>query len=1015
VSIKLAQNRINLREQSLTSRPLSDFGLMSPLFERTQIFLRRLLNRTPSRWMTVAFASFVVIPLSLVRAEDSTVASTGEIRKSPNDAREYRAIRLENGLRAVVVSDPEAEKAAASLDVAIGSGSDPADRQGLAHFLEHMLFLGTEKYPDSGEYSGFIRDHGGFNNAFTSFTDTNYHFDIDALFLEPALDRFAQFFIAPLFTEDLVEREKNAVHSEFSGKRREDGRRVWDARRRAYNPEHPISQFSTGSLETLADRGESRIRDELIKFYEAHYSANIMTLAVYGAESLDDLESMVREKFSEVPNQNASMQGFDLPLYAESSLPQRLDVQALKDQRYMAIDFEVANSPVYQHTKPNQIIGHLLGHEGEGSLLSALKVRGFADSLSAGGSMSNRSAATFGINIGLTPKGLDHVDEIVEIVFGAIKLVQSDGIQKWHFDEQKRLTEIGFRFLEKSEPAALTRSIAMRLHEWPAEDVLVGPFEVSRFEPSHLRSLLNQMDPSRVMVTVVSPQAKTDLTTRFFETPYALSKIDQALIRRWTEAQPVADIRLPQANPFIPQNLDLVSEPAVEKPERLDSVDGLELWHQTDTSFSVPRANFYVSVRSEAANSSARNAVLSEMAVRMINEQLNEFTYPASLAGLGYDLYRHVRGFTCRISGYSDGQNQILSRILDAITNPQFEQESFERLRDELVRKISDTSKQPPYEQTIAEVRKMFRDPYWTDEEQIAAAQAITVKDVEAHLATLTTDVVPVAVSHGNLTRDESIARAQLVRDHLPKPGKPRDIAKPSVVKLSPGDYAGRDLAIEHNDSAVTVYVQAQDDSVQTRAHLALMTQIMSQPFYDDIRTRQQIGYFVFASQLYVMEVPGLMFAVQSPQASPEKMVGRINQFIADFSTTIQAMSEEDFERHRAAVLSRIEEPDKRLRERTERYWREIDKQEYDFDTKQKFVDAVNSSQHSDVVSLYKSLLTNPDTGRVVTWSQGKLAVENDGDSDSGAPSAVKMPAVVDDIGKFKAERERFVKRNSSS
>jgi len=642
---RLSEHRIAGCEKSSTFDSRSGARWVSTLSIVNEITIR-----PPRRlqWLLLSIVSCVLIPFGITHADETDPSKPGEIRKSPNDSRLYRSVQLENGLRAVVISDPTAEKAAASLDVAIGSGSDPAEREGLAHFLEHMLFLGTKKYPDSGEYSGFIRDHGGFNNAFTSFTDTNYHFDIEAEFLEPALDRFAQFFIAPLFTEELVEREKNAVHSEFSGRRREDGRRVWDARRRAYNPAHPISQFSTGSLETLADRGDSRIRDELIKFYEAHYSANIMTLAVFGTDSLDDLEAMVREKFSEVPNRNVPMQRFELPLYVESSLPQRLDVQALKDQRYMAIDFEIANSPLYKHTKPSQIIGHLLGHEGEGSLLSALKERGFADSLSAGGNMSERSAATFGINIGLTPLGLDRVDEIVEIVFGAIKLVQREGIQKWHFDEQKRLTEIGFRFLEKSEPAALVRSIAIRLHEWPAETVLTGPFESKRFEPSHLRSLLGQMVPSRVMITVVSPQSETDLITQFFETPYALGKIDPALVQRWTDAQPVAELRLPQANPFIPQNLELIADAGAQAPERLDGVDGLELWHQSDTSFSVPRANFYVSVRSEAASSSARNSVLSEMVVRMINERLNEFTYPASLAGLGYDLYRHVRGFTCR-------------------------------------------------------------------------------------------------------------------------------------------------------------------------------------------------------------------------------------------------------------------------------------------------------------------------------------------------------------------------------
>ncbi len=152
-----------------------------------------------------------------------------EIIKSPNDDRSYESLVLDNGLKVLLVSDPRADKAAASLDVNVGSGSDPENRQGLAHFLEHMLFLGTEKYPQPGEYKDFINEHGGGQNAYTSFDHTNYFFDIDKDYLEPALDRFAQFFISPLFNERYVTRERQVVHSEFLSGKKSDGRRIFAA------------------------------------------------------------------------------------------------------------------------------------------------------------------------------------------------------------------------------------------------------------------------------------------------------------------------------------------------------------------------------------------------------------------------------------------------------------------------------------------------------------------------------------------------------------------------------------------------------------------------------------------------------------------------------------------------------------------------------------------------------------------------------------------------------------------
>ena len=230
-----------------------------------------------------------------------SVAGASTVEKSLNDKRQYESFQLPNKLNVLVISDPDTDKAAASLDVLVGSRNDPPRREGLAHFVEHMLFLGTAKYPEAGEYQAFIAGHGGRHNAFTSFEHTNYFFDVAKDHLEPALDRFAQFFIAPLFTAEYVTRERKAVHSEYRSKIRDETRRLLDAKKQALNPRHPRSRFPTGSLQTLAD-GPGDVRDELVEFYSRHYSADRMALVVLGRESVQALKELVAEKFSSVRN-----------------------------------------------------------------------------------------------------------------------------------------------------------------------------------------------------------------------------------------------------------------------------------------------------------------------------------------------------------------------------------------------------------------------------------------------------------------------------------------------------------------------------------------------------------------------------------------------------------------------------------------------------------------------------------------------------------------------------------------
>lgn len=136
------------------------------------------------------------------------------IFKGASDVRDYCTIHLKNGLRCVLISDPSAEKAAAALSVAVGHLSDPQEAAGLAHAVEHMCFLGSDKYPDEGAYKAFLKSHGGGSNASTGPEATTYHFFVHPDSLPQALDMFAGFFVDPLFTESATGRELNAINSE---------------------------------------------------------------------------------------------------------------------------------------------------------------------------------------------------------------------------------------------------------------------------------------------------------------------------------------------------------------------------------------------------------------------------------------------------------------------------------------------------------------------------------------------------------------------------------------------------------------------------------------------------------------------------------------------------------------------------------------------------------------------------------------------------------------------------------
>lgn len=106
----------------------------------------------------------------------------------------------------LLISDPEAEKSACAVSVRVGTMADPDRSLGLAHFLEHMLFMGSAKYPGSNEYSQFMSLNAGYDNAFTADLETNYYFEIAKEKYEEATDRLADFFKYAVLDPTCVEK-----------------------------------------------------------------------------------------------------------------------------------------------------------------------------------------------------------------------------------------------------------------------------------------------------------------------------------------------------------------------------------------------------------------------------------------------------------------------------------------------------------------------------------------------------------------------------------------------------------------------------------------------------------------------------------------------------------------------------------------------------------------------------------------------------------------------------------------
>ena len=133
----------------------------------------------------------------------------------------------------------------------MGSFSDPEDSPGLAHFLEHMVFMGSEKFPSENGFDKFVNTNGGFDNAHTECEHTTFYYEIQRRHLPTSLDMFAQFFIKPLMLKGAMDREREAVDSEFQMALPSDYNRKTQIFGAIAKENHPMSKFMWGNKQSL--------------------------------------------------------------------------------------------------------------------------------------------------------------------------------------------------------------------------------------------------------------------------------------------------------------------------------------------------------------------------------------------------------------------------------------------------------------------------------------------------------------------------------------------------------------------------------------------------------------------------------------------------------------------------------------------------------------------------------------------------------------------------------------------
>jgi secreted Zn-dependent insulinase-like peptidase len=894
------------------------------------------------------------------KQSDTAQTGTDQIIKSPNDQRDYRYVLLDNGLKVVLISDPKADKSAAAMAVFRGSSDEPEARPGLAHFLEHMLFIGTEKYPEADGYFSFVQAHGGNSNAYTGFDHTNYFFDIQPEYFKEGLDRFAQFFISPLLDAAYVEREKNAVHSEYQMQIKEDSWRGFQVQKLAANPDHAFSRFNIGALETL----DGEIHKDLVDFFEEAYSANQMALVVLSNESLDGMLPWISKLFSTISNQNLEASASSIPLVKTAQLPSTLRYQTLKSERTVSYTFPLGSLRQYYRIKPLGYLSNLLGHEGEGSLHKLLTGKGWITGLGAYDREIDPANSVMSVDIGLTPEGALHIPEVNGYLFAYLDLLRQAKIEKWLYDEQAVVAALGFRFKSQSQAMDTVTSIAPVLQYYPVSDLLIAPYLMEQFDGKLISALLSQLTSDNVIVSISGPDIQGEQTEKWFGVPYDLNvgPIDMVLAS-------VSGLSLPRPNPFLPEAVDLVS--ADDKgPATVVSEKELEIFLDTDIEFGVPRAVMNISLRNQGGLIVLEDVVQALLYSKLVQDDLNALAYPALLAGLGYQIASPPKGFRITISGYHDKQMVLLDEVLQRLVNLDIDSERFNVIKAEILKDLTNSSKDRPFQQGYSRLRDELLASSWRAEQMIESLQGISIESLLVWRDGVLSQISAQVMVNGNVLEQRATHIQALLTHHL-------KLAQVEAVNPLVREISGIeeiDLDVDHNDAAMVLYLQDDHENLASRARSALLVHLIRPAYFTSLRTEQQLGYVVSAMNPVLRERGAVGFVIQSPVAPVHELKKRTLTFLQQQVKKLEEMESQEFQENKMGLISVLLEKDKNLSARAQRYWSNLDRGIVSFDAAKQLAEQVDGLDQRDMIEFVKVTLSKLTDNYFMVFSQGKFA-----------------------------------------
>jgi len=871
------------------------------------------------------------------------------IRAPLNDRRSYEYTTFDNGLKVLAVEDPKASKSGFAVAVSAGSYYDPVEVPGLAHFCEHLLFLGTKKYPDEASFDTFLSMHDGSNNAFTEQERTVFYNEISHAGFEEGMDRFAQFFISPLFKQELVGRELQAVNSEHLKNVPDQGRRLWELMRSLARNGSVVQRFYTGTIDSL-HHGDNKTVTALKKYHSENYCGPRMTLVMTSNISLSKQLEVAHAKFDSVPRGDGHCSPTphdfaDQEPFGVAENLNRLIQMGTDSVPQLWMMWPLPPTLRDYRAQPAEMIEYELGYAGPKSLKSHLKSAGLISNLGTQVDQSSATSLIF-VTFDLTKDGEENVENITAIVFKYLKKLraQKDADVNAKYKTMQQMSFVTFDYQEAPDSVQdFVSTAAGNLLAFEPSDVLAGDTTIDTIDSPLLQRLLAKMSPENVNLALASKQFNEKDSNRqnqYYRVKYQESAIPETWRKSWDQNVAGDEMHSPPALKYVPSNLALRSETAGKVPLQLNQSEGVELWWLGKGLFPLPKAQLRVKLTCAkqlfgTPELAAMRLLHSEMTKAGLEEPMEDL----GMCGLNWEFSDSAEGYHLSMDGYNEHIAALVSQVAGGVYLPSDDPARFNQAKQKLIVALEDTTSKMPYEHAMQSLSVVSTNSVFSRTDRIAALKAISLSDFKSYLADVKAHgfrIQLLVTGNTNADGTRHLARTLVAGLGTPKLLRKEEAAGSKALRFSSNvEVRIRNPIPNDSNNAVVNAYQFGVPSVADRVKLLMIGKMLSQPAYDELRTKQQLGYVVFAVMFPHLRTLELVMIVQGAKKAPDDIDARIEDVLDNFAHTLRSLTASEFKNWKASLRSTINVKDQNMGQEADRIWKQIADDEYCFNRRE--------------------------------------------------------------------------------